>query len=183
MKRDVTEYSSGSKFLHWLIALIVIFMLTATFFFGDLPKSMKGFAFMMHKSFGILVLVLMLFRLYWIHHTGKPSLPLTVPAWQRFASRFVHYALYILLIIMPITGWVMSVAANRIPSFFGLFSLPLPWIEADKPLAKLMNQSHKLLAWVIIAFVLLHVAAALKHFLFDKDKVLQRMWPGHWNKD
>ena len=80
MKKDVTEYSSGSKFLHWLIALIVIVMLTATFFFDDLPKSMRSFAFMMHKSFGITVLFLMFLRLYWIHRSGKPALPATGPA-------------------------------------------------------------------------------------------------------
>ncbi len=183
MKKDVTEYSSGSKFLHWLIALIVIVMLTATFFFDDLPKSMRSFAFMMHKSFGITVLFLMFLRLYWIHRSGKPALPATVPAWQAFSARAVHYALYLLLIIMPITGWVMSVAGNRIPSYFGLFDLPLPWIEPDKPLAKLMNQSHKLLAWVMIGFVVLHIAAAIKHWLFNKDKVFQTMWPGHAKKD
>lgn len=72
----------------------------------------------------------------------------------------------------------MSVAADRIPNYFGLFKAPLPWIEPNKSLAKLMAESHEIIAWILIAFITLHVLGALKHHFIDKDNVLKRMLPG-----
>lgn len=173
----VVAYSAGSKFFHWLIAVIVILMLSGSFFLGDLPKEYQGSAFMIHKSFGLTVLFLMLIRIVWILRHGKPPLPLSVPRWQRFISRVVQYGLYLFILLMALCGWIMSVAAERTPSYFGLFHLPLP-IQPDKALAKWMDQSHKTLAWVLIILVLMHLAGALKHHFIDKDNVLKRMLPG-----
>lgn len=177
MTQKTAEYSKGSKFFHWLIALIVIVMLSVTFFFGDLPKDIRPTAYTVHKSFGITVLFLMILRLIWLLKSGKPSLPKSVALWQQRAAHTVHYALYILIISMALSGWLMTMAADRIPYYFGLFPFPLPWVEPDKALAQLMNTTHKTLAWIIIAFVALHIAAALKHYFIDKDDVVQRMLP------
>lgn len=174
----VSSYSPGSKILHWVIALIVITMLTGSFFIESLPKEYIGSAFMWHKSFGITVLFLMLLRLVWIVIKGKPALPVTVPAWERIFSHIVHYALYFFVILMPICGWIMSMAGDRIPNFFGLIKLPLPWISPNKELAELMAQAHNTIAWIIIALLILHIAGALKHHFINKDKVLRRMLPG-----
>lgn len=175
MHKDSYHYSNNFKLLHWVIALLAIGMLIGSFFLGDLPKAVKGTAFMLHKSTGILILFLMLVRFVWIHVSGKPALPETVPTWQRFASRFVQYCLYLFLILMPLSGWVMAVAANKAPKFYGLFKASLPWVPYDKSLAKLMNQTHEVIAWVLIVLVTIHVLAALKHHLIDKDDVMQRM--------
>ena len=75
---------------------------------------------------------------------------------------------------MPVCGWVMSVAAGRVPSYFGLFNMPLP-IEANKTLSKFMLTSHKTIAWILITLVILHVGGALKHYFIDKDNIVQRM--------
>lgn len=174
-KKEVTQYSHAYKAMHWFIAVVVIGMLCGSFFLDDLPKSMKGTAFMLHKSTGLLILALMLVRLVWIHIHGKPGLPDSIPAWQRFLSHFVHGALYVFLLAMPLSGWIMSMAADRVPSFYGLFAARLPAIAPDKSLAKLMNQSHKVIAWVLITLVVLHVAAALKHYFINKDNIMQRM--------
>ncbi len=173
----VTRYSTGSKFFHWLIAIIVIAMLSGSFFLDDLPKDYQGFAFMMHKSFGLTVLFLMILRFLWILYQGKPNLPDTVPHWQRFLAHFVQYFLYLGIISMAMCGWVMSVAATRAPVYFGLFKLSLP-IEPNKGLAKLALQGHKTIAWILIGLVILHILGAVKHHFIDKDNVLKRMLPG-----
>lgn len=178
IKTEVTGYSSGAKFFHWLIAFIVIIMLVGSFFLDDLPEQYRGTAFMLHKSFGITVLFLMVMRLVWIGIVGKPALPSTVPMWQSNLSRLVQYALYFFVILMPLSGWIMSVAANKIPYFFGLFHLSLPGIEPNKALSSLMKQTHNTIAWIIIALLVLHIAGAIKHHFIDKDNVLRRMLPG-----
>lgn len=175
--RDVKTYSPMLKTLHWLVAIIVIVMLSATFFFDDLPKALRPMAFMFHKSFGLTVLALMLWRIILIHVKGRPGLPSHMKPWEKFLAHFVQYSLYLLLIIMPLTGWIMSVAADRVPVYFGLFEVPFPGIGPDKPLAKFMNETHEILAWVIIALLVLHIVGALKHHYFDKDDVMKRMLP------
>ena len=172
-----TRYSAGSKLFHWLIAIIVISMLSFSFFLDDIPEQYQSLAYMIHKSIGLTILCLMIMRLVWIHHAGKPALPKSVPMWQRFVARTVQYSLYIFLLAMPMTGWIMSVAANRTPTFFGLFNVPLP-IAPDEALAKFMNQTHTIIAWILIALIVLHIAGALKHYFIDKDHVLQSMLPG-----
>lgn len=177
MRQKVIGYSKGSKFFHWLIAIIVISMLSGSFFLESLPDQYQPSAFMIHKSFGLTVLFLVLVRLFWIQYTGKPALPKTVPMWQKILARTVQYSLYVFLICMPLCGWVMSVAGNRVPSYFGLFPMPLP-IKANEALSKFMNQSHKTIAWILIALITLHIAGAIKHHFIDKDNVLKRMLPG-----
>lgn len=168
-------YASSSKLLHWLIALVVLPMVLFSFFIADLPKSMIGQTIQLHKSFGLLVLFLMIIRVVFIVKNGKPSLPSSVPIWQRMAARLVQYSLYIALITMPLIGWIMSVAAQKTPVFFGLFKVPLIGIPADKTLAKNMFFMHQIFAWIIIVLLTLHIAAALKHYYLDKDNVFQRM--------
>ncbi|GGI77019.1 cytochrome b [Legionella impletisoli] len=173
---SMVQYSSGSKFFHWLIAIMVTFMLCFGFFLDDLPKAIQPFAYMMHKSFGLTVLMLMVLRVIWIVKSGKPSLPNTVPFWEKAFSRIVQYSFYVLLFAMPLSGWIMSAAADKTPVFFGLFKAPLP-IAPNQALAKFMNQSHGVIAWVLIGLLVLHVAGAVKHYFWDKDRVLQSMLP------
>lgn len=170
------SYSSGAKFFHWIIALIVITMLSVSFFLDDVPEQYEALAYMLHKSFGLTILFLMIIRFIWLQFQGKPPLPETVPHWEKVLARVVQYSLYIFLITMALCGWIMSVAAERIPSYFGLFNASLP-IEPNKALAKLMNQSHKTIAWILIALVALHIIGAIKHHFIDKDNVLKRMLP------
>lgn len=175
MKAVVLEYSKGSKFFHWLIAITLIGMLAGSFFLEDLPESYISTAFMFHKSIGITILCLMLIRLFWIMYSGRPELPPSTPLWEVFLSKFVQYSLYVFVIIQPLVGWIMSVAADRIPSYFGLFALPFPGISPNKDLAKVLNITHTRVAWIIIFLVVLHIAGALKHHFINKDAVLRRM--------
>ena len=174
--RDVKVYSSGSKLLHWLIAVIVILMLSFGYILEDVPEQYRSTAYMFHKSLGLTVLFLMYVRIFMIWFTGKPPLPESVPFLQKMISRLVQYSFYVLLIAMPLCGWIMSVAADYIPTYFGLFKVPLP-IEPNKALASLMQEFHETMAWILIGLIILHILAALKHHFIDKDNVLKRMLP------
>lgn len=176
LKQEVTRYSALSKGLHWLIALMVILMLSVSFFLDDVPSQYTSLAYTLHKSLGLSVLGLMLIRIVCIIYYGRPSLPKSVPGWIQWLSRFVQYSFYVLLLVMPLSGWIMSMAGNRIPSYFGLFPLPLPGISPNPWLENWMDQSHKVIAWILIALICLHIAGAIKHYFIDKDGVVNKMF-------
>ncbi|MFY7697248.1 MAG: cytochrome b [Legionella sp.] len=172
-----SSYSSVAKFLHWLIAIMVLCMLVFGFQLDKLPKLYAATAYMVHKSIGLTLLGLMIFRVSWIYFRGRPKLPATTPTWQIIAARTVQYGLYVALIVMPISGWVLSMAANHPPSYFGLFQVSLP-IAPNSYLEQLMDKLHVLIAWFIIVLLGLHVSGAFKHYFIDKDRVVQSMLPG-----
>ncbi len=173
-----TRYSPMIIFLHWLIALMVIIMLCIGFFLDDVPDALKPTVYMMHKSVGLTVLILMLTRIVWVHATGKPPLPDSMAFWEIALARFVQFGFYILLILMPLSGWIMSVAAGRVPSYFGFFEAPIPGVHPDQSLADFMANSHKIIAWVLVVFIILHTLGALKHHFIDKNRVMRTMWFG-----
>jgi cytochrome b561 len=178
MSQSVTTYSSLSKIVHWVIAFAVIVMLSFGFFLDDIPDASKGTAYMLHKSVGLTILFLMVFRIISIKIKGRPPLPDSVKTWERYLSRLVQYSFYLLLLLMPLSGWILSLAAERVPSYFGLFNMPLPGIGPNKSLSEFMAESHRVIAWMIITLLFFHVAGALKHYFYDKDHVLQNMLPG-----
>lgn len=171
------KYSKGVIFLHWLIATVVLLLLPASFFLEDLPANLRPSAIMWHKSLGLTILWLMLMRLIWVIKSGKPALPSSVPRWEAWLARGVQAALYLFLIMMAMVGWLMSVMSNHIPTWFGLFRLPLPGIAVNEGLADSFFQAHQIIAWILITLIGLHIAGALKHAIIDRDKVLDSMLP------
>ena len=153
-------------------------MIIAGFLMGDIgDKALKGQVYMLHKSTGISILILMLFRAAWTLNNTKPALPNGSAVWERIAELSLHGLLYVILIVMPLTGWIFSTAAGHAPHFFGLFSMPLPGIPESKALAKQASNLHEIIAWIIIVLVGTHIAAALKHHFVNKNNVLTRMLP------
>ncbi|HEV2613616.1 MAG TPA: cytochrome b [Gammaproteobacteria bacterium] len=175
IKNTQTQYGIVNKFLHWLMALIIIGMLALGLYMSDLPISeLKLRLYGIHKEFGILILMLVMFRIVWRIGNIVPLLPPTIPAWQKFAAHAVHWMLYGFMFAMPITGWLMTSAAGLPPSFFGLFTLP-SLIAPNDALFKLFIEIHTWLAYGLIATFGAHVGAALKHQFINKDDVLRRM--------
>lgn len=174
----VTHYSSGSRFFHWLIALLVLGMLAVGFFLDEIPDQFAATAYMVHKSLGLSILLLVILRIIWLIKSGRPPLPENVPLWEKLLSRLVQYSMYLFLILMPLSGWIMSVAADRTPSYFGFFNVPFPGVTPDKSLSDLMFEFHETIAWILIVLIVLHVAGALKHHFIDRDDVLRKMLPG-----
>lgn len=168
-------YTSFSKAIHWLIALVVIPMVLGSFYLESIAKPTRGTAIMLHKSFGLTILALMLIRLIYIHRVGHPSLPSSMPDWEKRLSRVVQYSLYVCLLLMPMCGWIMATAANYPPVYFNWFTLPFPFVSPNEALSHWMFQAHHLIAYCIILLLGLHIAGALKHHLIDRDDVLKRM--------
>lgn len=174
-----TTYGSVARWLHWLIALMVILMLCGGLLFSYLPKSdFRNTLMFVHKSTGVTLLILMFVRLLWRWANPYPQLPNTMHLFEKITARTVHLLFYLLLIIMPLTGLVMSMAAGYPVPFWGVISIHWSFIPTDKLLAHWMKSWHLYLAWTIFIFIVLHTFAALIHQLFYKDNVLTRMWRG-----
>jgi cytochrome b561 len=129
-----------------------------------------------HKSVGITILGLAAIRIAWRWLDPPPPEP-PMPRWQLVAARLNHWALYGLLFALPLTGWLMSSAANRPASWFGFFQLP-DLVAPDAGLQEILEEAHELLVNVLFALAGLHVAAALKHQFVDRNGLLLRMLPG-----
>lgn len=182
------RYTNVAIVLHWLIALMVVGQLAGGFFMHDLSDdqaSLKFQLFQLHKSFGISILLLTFVRLGWRLTHKPPPLPTTSPAFERFAARSVHVAFYVLLIALPLVGWAVvssSPYADSVQTYlFGVVHWPhLPFfagVEDRKHFSHDIAEIHELLAFAMIGLIALHVAAALKHQVIDKDAVLGHMLP------
>ena len=173
-----THYTNTAKILHWTIAAAIVLQFVLAKLAdlaGDEDLAVRELALLAnHKSVGITILALALFRLLWRLMNPPPALPATMPAWQVRASHFAHWALYGLIIIIPITGWLMSSASAYSVSWFNLFQLP-DFVAADPDLKKTFKDIHETLAQILAAIALVHIGAALKHAMFDKDGVLNRI--------
>jgi cytochrome b561 len=180
-----TRYGTVAVTLHWLIAIGIIGMLILGKYMADLPNSdpSKFDLIQLHKSFGISILGLSGLRLLWRLVNKVPPLPAHMPAWERYAAHASHVLLYVLIIGIPITGWMMvSASPLGIPTiYFGQFEIPhLPGLQgfADQHAAEQqLRDTHELLGDVMIGLLVIHVGAALKHHLWDRDDVLLRMLP------
>jgi len=176
-KRKTARYTWGLISLHWLIAVLVIPLVSLSFFLEDLPKMIRPTAIMLHKSCGLTILVLMVVRLVCVFKSGRPALPAAMPRWELVLARGVQMALYVFLIAMEMVGWIMSVLSNHIPVWFGVVALPIPGIAPNAAWSELFFQIHQIIAWVLIVLIGLHIAGALKHVIIDKDKVMESMLP------
>jgi cytochrome b561 len=170
-----TRYTATAIRLHWLIALALIGTFSLGLTMQDLPLSpTKLKLYSWHKWAGVTIFLLVLVRLAWRLGHRPPPLPAGMPAWQRQASGVVHALLYVLMVAIPLSGWLMSSAKGFQTVWFGV--LPLPDLVAkDEGLGEALATAHKLLNFSLAGLVLLHVAAALKHHFIDRDDVLRRM--------
>lgn len=176
LKNTKTSYGLVSKSIHWLMALIVISMLAVGFFMGDFSKPLKSTVYMLHKSFGLLILTLVVVRLIWNWTTSTPDYEESLTPIEQKTSTAGHHLLYLLLLVMPLTGLFMSIASKRYPTFFNLFTVSyFPAIPETKYFSQLMHDSHEIIAWVFVMVISLHILAALKHHFISKNNVLKRM--------
>ena len=129
-----------------------------------------------HKWIGVTIFLLVGLRLAWRVSHRPPALPAETPEWQRHAAAIAHAMLYLLMLAVPISGWVMSSAGGFPVVYFGVFQLP-DLVTKDKELFELMKSVHFGLNKALLALVVLHVGAAVKHHYVDRDDVLARMVP------
>jgi cytochrome b561 len=163
--------------LHWLVALAVLVQLTVGFTLAALPSDSApwGGLFPIHTSLGLSILLLMLLRLFWRRSNPVPRLPETLPRWQQGVARGTHWLFYLLLIGLPIGGYLLVSAFGQPIPFFGL-KLPSLLPESES-LQGIIWTLHALGAVLVVALILLHVGGALRHEWLLKDNVLRRMTP------
>jgi cytochrome b561 len=175
------RYDPVAVTLHWVIALAIIIMIPLGFFMEDLPISIRFDAFAVHKSLGITILALSVFRLIWRLLNPPPALPDTMSAAEKILANISHWFLYFLIIAMPLTGWLMVSASRKYPTVFFWMGevpfIPMPQGIDAKATAGMFHDYHEWLAYGAIVLVALHVTAALRHHFFTKDSVLVRMLP------
>ncbi len=178
---DTNSYNRYSRWLHWIIAGLILFMVFLGWRLDPKDPHALGL-FFWHKSTGILILLLSLVRIgVRLAYKAPPEPPM--PQWQALAAKSLHVLFYVAMIGMPLTGWAMvSTSAREIP-FFGLSWPHMPFVPIsagmENPVHEFFEFFHKLGAKILIyGMIPLHVLAALKHQFVDKDSLLERMVPG-----
>ncbi len=186
MRISVTaRYTRIAIVFHWVIAVLILCNVVLGLSADELPDSYVRTVIDTHKSIGITVLGLGVLRLLWRAGHPAPPLPADYPRWQRGAAHVVHVILYILILSLPLSGWMHDSAwkdaATHPMRLFDLVPWPrISWITAVEPVAKerlhvVFGNVHAWLGYVLYAMVALHVGAALKHQFVDKHRELQRM--------
>jgi cytochrome b561 len=175
--RDTNEtYGAVSKFFHWFIALSVIVMLCAGVSFGYLPKNdFRLFLVTVHKSMGITIALLTFLFLLWRLTNPKPAFPAKMKRWEVIAAESTHDLLYLLLILLPVTGAIKTLARGYPLKLWWVITIKVPLIPQTELLKHLADSLHQIFAWVIAALIVIHVLAGLKHHFINKDNVLKRM--------
>jgi len=167
-----TRYNRVQIILHWLIATLIIGMIGLGLFMVELPKqselppgeeSVRAFYFLLHKSLGMTVAMLIVIRIFWRLTHKAPPLPDTIPKWQQKAAGAVHWLFYFLMVAMPISGFMQSMYSKYATKFWGI-KLPR-LVEADNSLREGYSQNHEILAFILIGLIVFHILAAFKHRL------------------
>jgi cytochrome b561 len=187
MQTDSPTYNRVAVALHWAIAGLVVLM----FFFGLYADEQKEalrageasleqvvMIYNWHKTVGLLVLALAVTRLAWRLMHKAPPLPATMSGAEVLLTKAVHVAFYVLIIGIPLAGWLI-ISTSESPSFFfnnQAMQIPEIWGNSE-PLHETMEEVHEYGAWTIMILMVLHIAAALKHHFVDRDDVLTRMAP------
>ncbi len=168
------NYNLVAKIFHWVMALIMMGLILMGLYMTSLEYSPDKIKLIgLHKSFGLLILWMVGVRIIWSYISKRPIALPTHKSWEKILSKVIHVFLYIAMIGMPLSGWLMSSAGEYPVSFFGV---PMPdLVDKNMDMAKLMNKTHEVLAYLLIFSVLLHIWGAFKHHFVDKDATLRRM--------
>jgi len=171
-------YTRTAVALHWLIALLIICAFALGWVMTDIPgftpTKLKYFSW--HKWIGVTVFALAIVRVLWRATHVPPPLPADTPLAQRIGAHGVHVLLYLLMLAIPVTGYLYSSASNIPVVYLGIVPLPT-LIDPDPVLKATFKTLHVTLNYVLLSLVVLHVLAVLKHQVLDRDSVLSRMLP------
>jgi cytochrome b561 len=182
IRNTSSNWGSVARSFHWLLGAAVLGMLAYGWWMNHIPaRPDRFFHRSIHADIGYLVLVLMVVRLVWRGLNPTPALPSDTPRWQRIAAQISHWAMYAATILVAMLGWAHSGAhAPDYADWFGLFRVP-QITSPDKAAAQAYENRHIFFAYVLLALIAIHVAAALWHHLVKRDRVTSRMMDGTAN--
>lgn len=173
IKNSESRYGVVAITFHWIMALIMIGLLALGIYMSDLPDSDGKFQlFTIHKSFGLIILSLVFFRLAWRHINLQPGF--VASRLEHVLVSAVKFLLYFSMIAMPLSGWLMSSAGGYEIHFFNWFVVP-PLMAPNKALAGAFASFHEWAGYTLIGVIILHMLGAYKHHFYNKDDVLKRM--------
>jgi len=173
------KYSPRAIGLHWLIGVLILGMLTVGFTMTDIPRGTpeRAMVYNWHKTFGLIVGFLVLYRWWWRSKNPPPILPPSVPSWEVTMANISHRLLYACMFIMPVSGYLGS---NFHPKGYGvkLFDvIELPaWGIPSEEIYAVFNGTHKVVALIFATLVALHILAALRHLVM-RNGIFSRIWP------
>jgi cytochrome b561 len=169
-----------AKLLHWIGAILILLLLGHGWWMTHLaPRPDRLAHYAGHAGLGYDFLALLVLRLLWRWTHAVPAMPAEMPRWERVAAHVSHGALYCLMLATTLAGWALA-GTGRVPmnkDAFGL-TVPLIYTSQDRAMHRLLEDSHKILAYVLLVLVAVHVVAALRHHFVKHDSVLRRMWFG-----
>lgn len=169
------KYGLIAKSLHWIVGLLIIGAWIVGDYAMGLPKDDSNMHTLidLHKSVGMVILILVIIRFAWRLYDGSPKFAGINP-YIATAAKTVHYLLYLMMFLQPLSGWAMSSAAGYNPTLFGLYTFP-GIVPKDQMMAGFYMFLHNTGADIILILFALHVAGALFHHFFLKDNTLRRM--------
>jgi cytochrome b561 len=171
------RYTPTAIALHWLIFGLIVCGFALAVYMVDLPLSPQKLRyFSWHKWIGVTVFMLALARIGWRLSHPAPPWETQLPRWQQRAATAMHVVLYLLLVVIPLTGWLYSSATGVPTVYFGVMQLP-DLVAKNKALAELLKSVHVTLNYTMLVLVAMHAAAALQHHFIARDGVLKRMLP------
>ncbi len=175
--RTDLKYPASSRFLHWVVAVMVIATMPVGVIMQQqgLARPTQDLLFILHKNGGVIILLLVVLRILWRLATPAPALPSSVPAWQAKVAKTVQVALYTLLVIMAVSGYVRVRAGGFPVEMLDAIGMPA-LVPRSEALAEQAKSIHATARFPLVTLIVLHVAAALKH-LVARDGVFGHIWP------
>ena len=174
---ELNQFTASAKAFHWATLLLLLASFGIGLTMVDLPLGPRKLqVYSWHKWVGVTIFLVTLLRLGWRWANPAPPLPASMPGWQRVGARLSHAGLYSLLLIMPISGWVMSSALGIPTVYFGLVPLP-DLVSPDRALGEALIQLHHMLGLTLAILIGVHAGAAVYHHFILKDDIVRRMLP------
>lgn len=191
------RYTNVAILLHWLIGIAIIFMFFLGWYMHELPKggpkvnsfdlfnlgfftvesakemSVRSFYFNLHKSIGVTIFFLVIFRIYWRLNNTPPKLLSSMTPLESKLATAAHHSLYLLMFLIPLTGIIMSMGSKYGVHWFGISFLPG---FDNETIRDLFHEFHEIFGLILLLILGLHITGALKHAFINKDGVLKRMW-------
>jgi cytochrome b561 len=166
------KYALSSRILHWTMSLAIFIAIAIGIYmknseFSDIDQKIKIYE--LHKSFGVVVLLLIFIRIINRFIFKAPPLPNSINKFEIKLAKTTHFLLYVLMLIVPLSGYLMSIYGGFVVKLFGI-QMPHFISQGDFSLAEFFNEAHEILAYSLIFLIILHILGAIKHRFFDKKE-------------